>query len=425
MGNIDSEPVESSASMREYACRWSDTLYDNSEAQLLEYLRKNSKTSMFYIEYNYRQIGKDEIWFQTMCRELSFDKVRIKRELLLQRIRGTSDSPFDPEDLDIINGLQKEILEERTLNKIFTIRLYSRINPQIPYIIGVDVATGTNNDNTAVSIIDPYNEIAVGEAKTPLMDVTDVCTFLRLIIRDITPRGILAIERNSLGDAVIQILKKTEVSPNLYFDSDAFLVGNPDEKLDERGFIKREAENRKAYGVFTNGKSREIMMAILMRLVAEKKQSFATAYIINDLNNLIKKASGKIEARSGAHDDNIMSFLIGMYIRYHGKKLVNWGFVPGGTPIGEDLKPMEYADIYEEMCPDMKELFPAPQPKEDEYQRQLREAIHRNQMERSNFSETDGVVVTKTDKLDTDYDNMMYGDDFSDDDDLFFKDMNT
>ena len=424
LGNVDSEPVESSKSLREKSTQWSDQFLDESEAELLEYLDKHSEIGMFYIEFSYRQIGKDEKWFQAMCKELLYNKIKIKRELLLQRIRGTNDSPFDPEDLDIINGLQKDVLEERNLNKIFMIRLYERINPQIPYIIGVDCATGTNNDNTAISIVDPYKERAVGEAKSPIMDPLDVCTFLRLIIRDICPRGILAIERNSLGDAVIQILKRTEVSYNLYYDSDKFIVGDPDEKLDQRGFLVREAENRRSFGVFTSTKNREIMIQIMLRLVQEKKESFCTAYIINDLNNLIKKASGKIEARAGYHDDNIMSFLIAMYIRYHGKKLSNWGFVPGGTPMGEDLKPLEYEDIYEEMTPQMKEYFPAP-PKEDPYQQQIKDAILRSQRERNNFSDTDGVVVTKDDKLDMDYENIMHGDMYTDDDDSFFKDINS
>lgn len=425
VGNIDTEPVESSSFMRDLSASWSDKLLDISESELLKYLKRNSRISMFYIEFSYRQIGKDEVWFQTMCEELGYDKMRIKRELLLQRIRGTSDSPFDPEDLETINGLQKEIIEERLLNKIFTVRLYEPINPNIPYIIGVDCSTGTNNDNTAVSIVDPYKERAVGEAKSPLMSAPDVCTFLRLLIRDICPKGILAIERNSLGEAVIQILKMTEVRPNLYYDSDAYLVGNPDEKLDAHGFIKREAENQRSFGVYTSGKSREMMIQILMRLVQEKKEAFATAYIINDMNNLIKKASGKIEARSGEHDDNIMSFLIAMFVRYHGKKLVNWGFVPGGVPLDENLKPMTYEDVYEEMDDKMKEMFPAPPPKEDLYQQQLKEAIRRSQLERSNFSETFGVNVQKTDKLDTDYYNIMHGDDYGDDEDDFFRDINS
>lgn len=425
-GDADSEPVESTNSLRGYATRWSDNLYDLNEKQLLDYLKINSQTRMFYIEYSWKQIGKDEEWYQSQCRELQFNKTDIKREIWLQRIRGSSDSPFDTEDLDTINGLQKEILEEVLLNRIFTVRLYERINKNIPYIIGVDVSTGTNNDNTAISIIDPYNERAVGEFKSPLIGVVDICTFLRLLIKNVIPKGILCIERNSLGDAVIEMLKRTEVSPNLYYDSDAYLINNPDERLDEKGFIKREAENRKVFGVQTNGKSREIMITILMRMVAEKKDSFATQYIINDLNNLIRKKSGKIEARSGEHDDNIMSFLIGLYVLYHGKKLYNWGFVRGSTPIDSDtLKPMEYSEIYSMMDSSMQSYFPKPEPREDPYEAELRRAIYEAQQARSNYSETSDIIVTKDDNIDMDYNRLMDGDDYDVNDLDFFDELNS
>lgn len=424
-GDADSDIVQSTNNLRECCTSWSDNLYDNSEMELLEYLKTHSMTRMFYIEYSWRQIGKDEEWYQMQSKELLFVKTDIKREILLQRIRGSSDSPFDTEDLDTINGLQKEIIEENLLYRIYNVRLYEKINKNIPYIIGVDVSTGTNNDNTAVSIIDPYNERAVGEFKSPIMDPTDICTFLRLLIRRIVPKGILCIERNSLGDAVIAILKKTEVSYNLYYDADSVLTGSPDEKLDEKGFIKREAENRRYYGIHTNIKSREMMMSILMRLVAEKKDAFATRYIINDLNNLIKKKSGKIEARPGTHDDCIMSFLIGMYVLYHGKKLYLWGFKKGTTPIdNETLKPMRYEDIYDEMPLEMKQMFPEPESRRNTFEDELRNAIAENQRLRQNFSESDLAVVTKDDNIELDYTKLEEEDDFSEDELDFFLELN-
>lgn len=425
-GDLDSEPTQSTQDMRDQCTAWSDNLYNKTELELLEYLKINSPIRMFYIEYSWRQIGKDESWYQAQCRELQFKKQDIKREILLQRIHGSSDSPFDPEDLDTINGLKKEIKEEILLYRIYNIRLYEKINKNIPYIIGVDVSTGTNSDNTAISIIDPYNERAVGEFKSPIMDPTDICTLLRLLIRKLCPKGILCIERNSLGDAVIAILKKTEVSYNLYYDSDAVLFGNPDEKLDEKGFIKREAENRRYYGIHTNIKTREMMITILMRLVAEKKESFATRYIIDDLNNLVKKKSGKIEARYGCHDDNIMSFLIGMYVLYHGKKLYLWGFKKGGTPIdNETLKPMTYQEVYDEMSQEMKQQFPAPIPKIDPFEEELRKAIMENQRARSNFSESDMAVVTKDDNIELDYTRLDLDDEFTEEDSAFFGELNS
>ena len=378
---------------------------------------------MFYIEYTYIQLGRDEQWYQEQCQALEFDRVRIKREIHLQRIRGSSESPFDEEDLDTINGLQKQCISEVLLNKIYSIRLYEKIKTEIPYFVGIDISTGTNNDNTAMIIIDPYNERAVGEFKSPLMTVQDICTFIRLLIRKLIPKAILCIERNSLGDAVIQLLKQTEVSPNLYFDREN-VAANSTDKLDLHGYIKQEAENRRYYGVQTNTKSREIMMQILYRLVAEKKDSFATEYVIYDLNNLIKKSSGKIEARSGEHDDCIMAFLIGMYVLYHGKRLHLWGFKRGSTPTDEENQPMRYEDIYDEMTPEMKELFPNPEPERNPYEELMRQTLMEYQRNTSNFSLDSHAVVTKDDDLDVDYEKFEE-DQYGLDDDEFFKDLNS
>lgn len=422
-GNIDSEPVESTMATRNNATRWSDRLYDLSTTELYAYLKVNSRNKMFYIEYTYIQIGKDEEWYQMQCEQLEFDKVRIKREIHLQRIRGSSESPFDEDDLDVINGLQRTCISEVLLNKIYSVRLYEKLKSEIPYIVGVDCSTGTNNDNTAMTIIDPYNERAVGEFKSPLMSVQDVCTFIRLLVKKIIPRAIICIERNSLGDAVIQLLKQTEVSPNLYFDRDN-VASNSTDKLDAHGFIKQEAENRRFYGIQTNVKTREMMIQILYRLVAEKKESFAVEYVISDLNNLIKKKSGKIEARPGEHDDNIMSFLIGMYILYHGKRLYMWGFKKGSTPLDDTLKPMKYEDIYDEMSEQMKEYFPKPETSNNPYEDQLREAIMEAQRNTSNFSLSPNAVVTRNDDIEMDYDKITE-DDYTDYDDDFFRDLNS
>ena len=166
------------------------------------------------------------------------------------------------------------------------------------------------------------------------------------------------------------------------------------------------------------------MIQILYRLVAEKKESFAVEYVINDLNNLIKKKSGKIEARPGEHDDNIMSFLIGMYILYHGKRLYMWGFKKGSTPLDDTLKPMKYEDIYDEMPEQMKEYFPKPETSNNPYEDQLREAIMEAQRNTSNFSLSPNAVVTRNDDIEMDYDKITE-DDYTDYDDDFFRDLNS
>lgn len=435
-GDQDSEPVESTDNLREYAAKFVDNLYDMTIEELHEYLSRNSKIDLFYIQYSYKQLGFGESYFRKMCQQLTYDKVKIKREVLLVRMRGSSDSPFDPEDLDAINSMQKDPIRNMVLSRVFNIELYEKVDPRIPYFIGIDMSTGTNNDNTAITIVNPYTEKPIGEFKSPVMGHVDAAKFVRMIIRRVCPRGILCIERNSLGDALIELLRKTDVAGNLYFDKDRQVSGNNDERLDEQGFVKREAINRKSYGIFTNVKNREIMMSILLRFVADKKANFVTHNIIDDLNNLIKMASGKIAARPGAHDDSIMSFLIALTIMYHGNNLRDWGYIRGSS--GPDLNAKEEADsdelsyeaIYSSMPEDMKEYFGKPEEQKPEldYEDELMKALMDARNDEAQYNPKSEVEVsyTNTDD-DSEIDDIVNdGDDpFGSDNDDFFNKMNS
>ena len=72
----------------------------------------------------------------------------------------------------------------------------------------------------------------------------------------------------------------------------------------------------------------------------------------------------------------------------------------------------------------MKELFPQPEAKDD-YEDKLRRAIQESQRSRNNYSEDPNFVVTKTDDIDLDYNRIESGDDYSEDDDAFFSDLNS
>ena len=67
------------------------------------------------------------------------------------------------------------------------------------------------------------------------------------------------------------------------------------------------------------------MFAILARHVNEYKEKFITKFITEDLSRLVRFSSGKIAAGTGFHDDNIMSYLIALYVYYHGDNLATFG----------------------------------------------------------------------------------------------------
>ena len=77
------------------------------------------------------------------------------------------------------------------------------------------------------------------------------------------------------------------------------------------------------------------MFAILAKRVSENKDDFITKNIIRDLSRLVRRPSGKIEAAYSFHDDSIMSYLIALYVYYHGDNLAMFGITRGARD--EDL----------------------------------------------------------------------------------------
>lgn len=351
-----------------------------------DYITKNSGNGIVYIEYQYYQLGDDEEWLKRVSQTLLNNPIKIKREVFLQRMRGSSESPFDQEELQAIQELKKPIKEEIFINKLYKLDIYQPLKRDRIYIVGVDCAQGLGEDNTAVTVLDPYLVEPVAEFKSPYIGISDAIKFLYTLVRKHIPKAILAIERNNVGEAIIDGLRQTEVRANLYFDDSKDLF-NIDDKLDPQGFLKREAARRKLYGVWTGSKSRDIMLAILEAHVKEYKDKFVTENIINDLLSLVRKKNGKIEHAPGFHDDSLFSYLIALYVYYHGKNLHRFGFVRGQLPDDENRnKGLVYEEIIEEMPEELKQQFSDFSIKTmDDYEKKLRAEIEAARREMSHL----------------------------------------
>ena len=250
------------------------------------------------------------------------------------------------------------------VNKIFTLYVYEKLDKTVPYIMGVDCATGVNNDNTVLMIIDPYTLHPVACMKTPLADAVETAQNIIHVVNRYIPKALVAIESNHLGSAIIAILKRSSIAANLYYDIDKAMVPDVETRLDKYGMVMNDPNNRRFYGVATTATTRPMMMQILLRHVAERKSDFICRELIDDLNNLIQKASGKIEAAQGEHDDVVMAYLIALFVYYHGSKLSRYGITKYDPrkPIGESVKKVEtYADAYEALPDNLKQYFPNPQ----------------------------------------------------------------
>ena len=372
--------------------RWNDRFYDDGPAKILEMIRKNNSNGIIYIEFHYFQIGLTNAWLRTISNQIG-DPLTVRREILLQRIHGSDLSPYPREDIEYITSTMAKPIDTIFVLNYYQFDIYETLKRNIPYIVGVDCSTGTLNDNNAITVLKPYTLRPAAEFKCPYIGETEYEALIESLVLEVIPRAIVVIERNHVGDGVIDhLLNKSRIANRLYYDKGRDLV---DIKMHDvqniESMLKARATIKTYYGVYTQGKSREDMFTILSRHVSERKDDFVTKNIIEDLSGLVRTSSGKIEAGAGGHDDSIMSYLIALYVYYHGNNLSAFGFYRTNEFEGSELN----AGLNR---PSIQEILPsdviASMERDEEmtkalnYEDDLRNAIKESQMESRNLSKS-------------------------------------
>ena len=168
---------------------------------------------MLYIEFNYIQLRKDEAWLREQYNEaVRLDKMaEYRRGVLLQRFRGGSGAYFKQEDIEFIQKNYHEPDFDVFIMKKYHLYVYKHdiivpdlnsetpyFDMSIPYLIGIDVATGKGGDNTAICITHPYTLQVVGELLSPYMGIFDLFRTITIIAK-MLPRGVFCLESNYNG----------------------------------------------------------------------------------------------------------------------------------------------------------------------------------------------------------------------------------
>jgi hypothetical protein len=260
------------------------------------------------------------------------DPLDVRRDILLQRLHGSSLSPYPREDIEYIVQVEQKPDERLTIwvCDYYRFDVYKPLEKKKPYIIGVDCSTGTLGDNNAITILDPVTVEPVAEFLCSYIGETKFERLLMTLITDYLPRSVLCIERNSVGDGIIDHLLHSPIAGSLYYDKARDLLEeNMKSNQTVESLLKKEAAMKRYYGVYTESNSRETMFKILARHVNEYKEKFVTHNITSDISKLVKKPNGKIVAAEGFHDDSIMSYLITLYVYYHGNNLEQFGIYRG------------------------------------------------------------------------------------------------
>ena len=287
---------------------WTEKLYDMTEDQIEHYFEARGEdcNKILYIEYSYIQIGKTEKWLKEISAKIG-DPLVVRREILLQRLHGSSLSPFPQEDIEYIVESQHKPIDELWLMDYYKFDIYKKLDRGIPYLVGIDCSTGTGGDNNAITVINPYTLEPVADFECSYIGETMYENLIKELVK-VLPRAVIIIERNSVGDGIVDHLLHSPIASRLYFDKSKDLVEETSRNNETvESMLRKQAQQKKFYGVYTGTQSRDDMFAILARHVNEYKEKFITKNIIRDLSRLIRKPNGKIEAGTGFFIEDLIN----------------------------------------------------------------------------------------------------------------------
>lgn len=327
--NLDSDDGAYCKSMIDMAWKFDEHIYDrwfeNDELALHDFIDspENSANGFVYIEFSYKQLGKDDVWLNKQKRALQGDLSLVKRELLLEWTLGSNTSPFSEEQLDrLSDGIIKEpygrllLLEDKY--KITLLKpMHNMMNKN--YIVSIDVAGGLGRDASAITIIDPATQEIMGVFKNNYIPITDLSDLLQELVSIYLPNAVLIPERNNGGITLIELLEKTSADKNLYYrvktsNGMKKITQDTPNILDGKKSVLNKGSITVVKGVDTTVKTREIMInEILFNIVNNRPELINNDSILDEIKTLERKKNGKIEHAAGKHDDQLFSYLIGLY----------------------------------------------------------------------------------------------------------------
>lgn len=326
--NLDEPEGKFCHDMIQKAAVFTEDWYDWTETEILDFIDANSGNNFVFIQFTYKQLGKDDKWIKRQIKELENDMLIVKRELLLEWTYATSNSPFSEEQLTKLQEFVKPELPYKPIfidnYQIFIIdRPHNMVNKN--WILSVDVAGGLGRDNSAFTLIDPSTLKPVMIFYNNLIPVMKLSQLIISFVSTYVPNAIVIPERNNAGITLIEQLINSPIKKNVYFEE---REDETVEKYDVNSsvFTKKSRVKKRqrtiVYGMNTTTKTRDIMFnEILYMIINDKPYLCNNNMIFNEIKTLVRTSSNKIEHASGFHDDILCSYLIGCHTILFGSNI--------------------------------------------------------------------------------------------------------
>lgn len=296
-------------------------MYKNDYKELRKMIKKTKdKNGFIFIQFHYYELGYDDEWYVECTKAL--DPIRARREYLLEWINTTGNSPFDPDDIELLIDmarLKEKSGETRKITKYYSYKAYSDYKGKLPVVLSVDVSQGLGRDYSTIVAINPETLEPMGIFKSNNISSTNFKKVIIKIIQKYYPFCVLSIENNSIGRSLINELRETPVGRFLYKERKTRVVDAGVGK-----FNNKRTQEGWEYGHNVNTISRPLMMSILESLVKYNKTRLAYPELVEEIK-FMEFRNGRITHSSATHDDVTMAYIGGLYVIKHGKNMKGRG----------------------------------------------------------------------------------------------------
>lgn len=319
-----------------------DKLYDlpNREA-LLKMIEESGSTRMLYVEFSYKQLGKDDAWLRQESTRANLTQSDIDRDFLniwqadneksivpqhlLAKVRA---SKRDPNYVDYQDGFVVRWYVEREYVESDLFRNTSTV-------MGMDTSENIGRDYTTFTILDPRDMKVLATCRCNLANTMQVGKHVFALLQRF-PQLVWIPERNNTGigiiDFVMDQLQGAKINPYLRIYNE--VVQNLDDpkykNIDIYNFYEIYGSARSSFGFRTTGSgagggTRNLLYKItLMKALEMNFSRIYDATLINEIGTLTER-NGRIDHSSLCHDDQVISWLLASYLVFFGKHLDIYG----------------------------------------------------------------------------------------------------
>ncbi|QQO92465.1 terminase large subunit [Staphylococcus phage Machias] len=342
------------------AAQWNEKIYDyfidseeEGNSKLEKYMEDNSNNEFMYIEYSYKELGKDENWLEKQKRQIGSLEA-VKREILLEWAYSSDDSLFSEEQMtEISMYANKEIYNTLEFNidgRTYYVNMIKYMDniTEKNWLIGIDMSGGLGRDNTAFTVVDPATLEPVMTFKNNVINGPTFRKLIKELVSFYIPNAILIPERNYAGLTVIDhMISYDGLESNLFYTLKTRVAEKQVENKSLFNEMSRYSKTEKVkketrrYGIDTTKKSRDIMLnEILSMLVEEKPHLINNKPLFQEIKSL-QMIKGRIDHPPGGHDDLMMSYLFCLYAYYYEKDINKFVKIKYGSKLSPNSENAE------------------------------------------------------------------------------------